>query len=378
MQKWITSRFETSAPPGSDLVSVLKSRFDSHEVFLTGRGASAIYAAIKGIDNPGTHVAIPSNVCASIPLAIIQAGYKPFFLDISLSDFNIDISDLPYVPSDTSALVAPHMFGHPLKILEIMDFCSQNNILLIEDIAQAFGTSINGRMCGTFGDLAVISFHPSKILPGAGGGALLVNNKSLEILPGIISQIQKLPDRDQSMDSTTQPIVSKINELLNGNRGGSGSEDELLNLYNQLGNFIPSRFDPSTELINISAIYGLDNILASRKARSEKYRELIDHPLVDHPSLGEGHPLFRHSVIITGENSERLRRKITDRLRHEGIHASNLYYPLHLVFDDSSSRSLKNSEYVGSRIINLWLDNQATDEYILATARVFNEVLFSC
>lgn len=107
---------------------------------------------------------------------------KVVFCDIELNHFGIQFSELEAkFNSKTKALILPHLFGfiHP-EIEKIATFCSENNIVLIEDCAQAHGATLEGKMAGMFGDVAAFSFYPTKNLGALGdAGALATNNKAL-------------------------------------------------------------------------------------------------------------------------------------------------------------------------------------------------------
>ena len=72
-----------------------------------------------------------------------------------------------------------HTFGTPCAIAEIRTICSRSKIKLVEDAAQALGSSSGNKMCGTFGDAGVLSFNGNKILTTGGGGAILTSSSSL-------------------------------------------------------------------------------------------------------------------------------------------------------------------------------------------------------
>jgi UDP-2-acetamido-2-deoxy-ribo-hexuluronate aminotransferase len=109
-------------------------------------------------------------------------GSKIIFCDIDLAHFGIQISELEEkITSNTKAVILPHLFGlvHP-DIEKIVSICKKNNINLIEDCAQAHGATLNGKLAGTFGDIAAFSFYPTKNLGALGdAGAIVTNNKNL-------------------------------------------------------------------------------------------------------------------------------------------------------------------------------------------------------
>ena len=71
------------------------------------------------------------------------------------------------------AVVAVHLYGNPAKLDEITAICREHNVPLIEDAAEALGSTYNGQKCGTFGDFGALSFNGNKIITTSGGGMLL-------------------------------------------------------------------------------------------------------------------------------------------------------------------------------------------------------------
>jgi len=109
-------------------------------------------------------------------------GAKVVFCEIELSHFGINVSDFESrITAQTKAVILPHLFGlvHP-DIEKIASICSENNIVLIEDCAQAHGAALDEQLAGTFGDVAVFSFYPTKNLGALGdAGAIATNHAAI-------------------------------------------------------------------------------------------------------------------------------------------------------------------------------------------------------
>lgn len=86
------------------------------------------------------------------------------FADIEPETFNIDpLQVQEAITEHTRAVLVVHLFGLPARIQEIQRLCEERSLMLIEDCAQSFGASVNGRMMGTWGDLGCFSFSPARI-----------------------------------------------------------------------------------------------------------------------------------------------------------------------------------------------------------------------
>jgi dTDP-4-amino-4,6-dideoxygalactose transaminase len=109
-------------------------------------------------------------------------GAKPVLADItSVKDWNVSVSTIKEKITDlTKAVIIVHYAGYPIKdIVEISELCKKRNIYLIEDVAHAPGASLNGKMCGTFGDIGCFSFFTNKNLSIGEGGMVSTLNTNL-------------------------------------------------------------------------------------------------------------------------------------------------------------------------------------------------------
>ena len=107
---------------------------------------------------------------------VVYCGAKPVFIDSERETWNMDPAALRHafelygVPK---AVVAVHLYGNPAKLDEITAICREHNVPLIEDAAEALGSTYNGQKCGTFGEFGALSFNGNKIITTSGGGMLL-------------------------------------------------------------------------------------------------------------------------------------------------------------------------------------------------------------
>jgi dTDP-4-amino-4,6-dideoxygalactose transaminase len=148
-------------------------------------GTAALYLALRACDiGPGDVVITVSHTAVATVAAIELCGATPLFVDIEPATFTIDVERLKEAVSKyegrVRAIVPVHLYGHPARITEIMKLAADNGIRVIEDCAQAHGARWEGRMIGTFGDLAAFSFYPTKNLGALGdGGGVATNDEKL-------------------------------------------------------------------------------------------------------------------------------------------------------------------------------------------------------
>ena len=128
----------------------------------------------------GDEVVVPAN-CYPTVFGVAAAGCTPLLVDIDPATGCLAPKLLPKVITPaTRAVLAVHLYGMPADVAAIQSFCKQRKLILIEDCAQAVGTMIKDRHVGTWGDVGVLSFYPTKNLGAYGdGGAVITNNRGL-------------------------------------------------------------------------------------------------------------------------------------------------------------------------------------------------------
>lgn len=146
-------------------------------------GTDAITLSLLALGiKPHHEVIVPANCYPSI-FGVVAAGARPVLIDVDTDTGHLDYHQLPSVVTrDTKAIILVHLYGQGAEIEEVKKFAQDRSIFLIEDCAQAFGAYYKNRPVGSFGDLSVLSFYPTKNLGGLGdGGMVLTNSKKLEV-----------------------------------------------------------------------------------------------------------------------------------------------------------------------------------------------------
>ena len=161
-------------------------------------GTAAIHLALMlcGVE-AGDEVICQSFTFAATANPIRYQGATPVFIDSEPETWNMDPelleqailersdrvtksqSDKEATGKKPKAIVVVHLYGMPAKMDRILEIGEKYDIPVIEDAAEALGSSINGQKCGTFGKLSVLSFNGNKIITTSGGGALLGDNEQL-------------------------------------------------------------------------------------------------------------------------------------------------------------------------------------------------------
>ena len=131
---------------------------------------------------PGDEVLVSNFSWISTASCISIVGATPVFCDID-DDYHISLDSMKrMISSKTKALVYTHLFGNMSDMTDIIEFCKVNNIILIEDAAQSYGSSLNGVAAGTIGDISSFSFNSNKVISGINGGGVVITKDKTDII----------------------------------------------------------------------------------------------------------------------------------------------------------------------------------------------------
>jgi CDP-4-dehydro-6-deoxyglucose reductase, E1 len=125
------------------------------------------------------------TVAAGFPTTInplIQFGCVPVFVDIDIPTYNIDINKIEEaISSKTKAIMIAHALGNPFNLKIVKEIAEKYKLWLIEDDCDSLGATYEGQKTGSFGDLATLSFYPAHHITMGEGGAVLINNRRLQM-----------------------------------------------------------------------------------------------------------------------------------------------------------------------------------------------------
>jgi len=188
-QYYINDAFNTNwiAPLGPNVNSFeqgLQIQTKTNYAAALSSGTSALHLALILLG-----VKLGDNVfCQSITFSasanpIAYQGANPVFIDSESETWNMDPKLLKYALEEAKlshnlpkAIIPVHLYGMPAKMDQILSVANEYCVPVIEDAAEALGSSIKNKPCGSFGEFGVLSFNGNKIITTSGGGALLSNN----------------------------------------------------------------------------------------------------------------------------------------------------------------------------------------------------------
>ncbi|EFB0856472.1 aminotransferase LegC [Campylobacter jejuni] len=189
----------------------LKEKTKARFVIATNTGTAALHIALlaNGIDE-NCEVITQSISFVATANAIAYTGAKPVFLDIDENTLSLSPKALEYFLENQTyqkdnlsynktthklikACVIMHTFGLSAHIKAIKELCEKYHILLIEDAAEALGSTYENKALGTFGKCGILSFNGNKIITGGCGGAILSDDENLAKLARHLSTTAKIP-----------------------------------------------------------------------------------------------------------------------------------------------------------------------------------------
>lgn len=256
----------------------------------TGNGLDALMLALKALEiEDGDEVIVPSNTYIATALAVTYVGAKPVLVEPDIRTFNIDPNRIESaITRKTKAIMPVHLYGQPCDMDPIIDIAKNYNLYIIEDCAQAHGAKYNGKVIGSFGDVAGFSFYPGKNLGALGDAGAAVTND--------------------------EELAKKIRAL-----GNYGSDYKYHHIY--LGN--NSRLDEMQAAFLSAKLPHLDKMNEERRRIARMYLEGINNQEVILPYIPDyAEPVWH----IFGIRCKR-RKELEKWLNDAGI-GTNKHYPI--------------------------------------------------
>lgn len=190
ISKALEANWITSGGPNVDDFELKLQEYLQQDLFVTAlnSGTSAIHLALilLGVKN-GDEVICQTMTFSASANPILYQGATPIFIDSELETWNICPYNLELAIKDRikkgkkpKAIIAVHLYGNPYKVDEIHAIADRYQIPVIEDSAEALGSSYKGKKCGTFGDFGILSFNGNKIITTSSGGALICNTPEIK------------------------------------------------------------------------------------------------------------------------------------------------------------------------------------------------------
>ena len=275
-------------------------------------GTDALILALRacGVQS-GDEVLLPPFTFVATGSAVSALGARPVFADIRPDTYNMDPAELERrVTPRTRAIVVVHLYGLSADMGPILAFAKARNLPVIEDNAQAIGASYKGRRTGSLGDIACLSFYPTKNL-GAHGDAGMVVTNSAEFAARIrtlrnhgqsVKYLSSEPGWNSRLDEIQAAILRvKLRHLSNWQRARQSHAAEYNRLFSQIPGVMPPLAPEGFEhvyhqyTIRIERREALHKFLNERKIGSTVYYPYPLHLQPLYSALGHKPGDFPHS-----------------------------------------------------------------------------------
>jgi len=324
-----------------DLISEFLN-LDNRYVIATNTATSAIHLALRALEiGPGDEVITPSFNCVADQQAIRMTGAEPVMTDILEDNLGIDCEKTQeLITEKTKAIILLHYAGIPCEQQKVYDLGKKHNIRIIEDCCHAFGTSINGRKLGSYGDMAVFSFDPVKTITCVDGGCLVVNTEDE------LEKIQHMRLLGMNKDTI---------ERYKNKRSWNYDVDEEGYRYH-LNNVMAS--------VGISQIKRVEEFIASRQKVCQTFNDafkMMDGLKIPNSNFLNVSPFIYVIRVLDGKREDLigyLQKKLIDT----GIH----WTPVHKFsyFANARCGDLTVTNQIAKEILTLPLHSNMKEEYV--------------
>jgi len=271
------------------------------EVRLFNSATSALEAVLLAADvGPGDEVIVPAMSFVASANVVLRTGATPVFVDVDLHSRNLDAETVETViTGKTRAIMPVHFAGCPVELDPLYRLAEKARLLLLEDAAQAIGTTYQGRPVGSFGNPAVFSFHPNKNMTTIEGGAVASGDAAM------------------------------IRRLHRIRFHGIERDDE--------GNMVVEEWGGKMNLADVCAAVGIPQLRRlpgfNRKRRllAERYLDRMpQHPALVLPADAPGHSWHMFCVCLDHDLLGTNRAEVIEHFRQRGIRLGIHYPAIHL------------------------------------------------
>jgi dTDP-4-amino-4,6-dideoxygalactose transaminase len=298
---------------------------------------------------PGDEVIVPAMSFVASANVVVRTGATPVFVDVGLENRNLDVDAIrPAITENTRAIMPVHFAGMPVDMAPIYELAARENLLVLEDAAQAIGTRYQGRPIGSFGNPVSFSFHPNKNMTTIEGGAIASSD------PQLIRQLESIRFHGISRNEMGEMQVEAW--------GGKMNLPDV------------------NATIGVVQLKKLDGFNARRRLLAERYfKQMPRHPALVLPADAPGHSWHMFCVCLDFESMGMSREDVLETFKAQDILLGMHYAAMHLF---GLYRQLGYSrgdfpvaEQIGDQTFTLPLFPAMTIDDVDRVAAVFNHLL---
>ena len=329
-------------PEIEEFENAIKNYIDVDYCLTLNSGTSALHAAFLAYGlGPQNDIVVPSFSFISTANSVSFVGANPIFADIEESTYGLDPELLSnYITPNTKAIVPMDYGGLPCRINEINQVAKNNDVLVIEDSAEALVSTIDGKKVGSFSDSSIFIFCGNKVLTTGEGGAVVTNDKKIYEKIKLIRSHGRM-DSKRYFDNVEQSQYLELG-------------------YNW-------RMSSITAALGISQIQKLDKIISMRQNNADVISKTISKfPEITLPLSPDGFKNIyqMYSIRLSNKN---IRDELHNFLTTKKIFSKVYFPPIHLTDFyknkfGTTSNQLPVTEKISNEILTLPLYPNMTSE----------------
>ena len=330
-----------------------------------GNGTDALVIALRALGvQAGDEVITCALSFYATAEAIASVGAVPVFVDCTPDTYVMDAEAVEEkIAERTKAIIPVQLYGQCADMERICDIARRHGLYVVEDMAQAAGAVHGGRRAGAWGDIACVSFFPTKNLGAAGdGGMILTDDEALA------SKCRAYRVHGSGMDGLRAYNDCHEKKIENEDFGNN-----LPKYFNYVVGY-NSRLDEIQAAMLRVKLTQLDEWNRRRREIAGQYRKEIGNPLFTHPTVGRDNEHIYYVYVLTLEARDEFR----EYMKEKGID-TGVYFPipLHLqrVFEGLGYQKgdLPNAEYIAEHSVAIPMFTELTEDEIQRVVQAVNE-----
>jgi len=318
-------------------------------------GGSALHALMAAYSfGKGDEVILPSFTFIATAYAPMYVGAKPVFADVESSTYGLDPEDVKKrITSKTKAIMPIHYGGMSCQIDELKEIAQDAGVILIEDAAEAFGAKYRGKMAGTFGNSAMISFCQNKIFTTSEGGCVVTDDSEF------LHKLDLLRSYGRELTGDYFAYVTSLDYVSVG--------------YNH-------RMSSLLAALGISQISRVNDIIDLRRSHGDylnRNLSKISDIVVPEPPSDDYYAVYQMYTIRVKDGMEK-RDGLIEHLKLKGVSSKIYFDPVHRysIFKDLGYKQdeLPTTDLLATQVLTLPLYTDMTQkelDYIIDSVQSF-------
>jgi perosamine synthetase len=308
----------------TEFEKVFSNFCDTEFAISTSSGTSALHLALLSIGvGKGDEVIVPSFTFISTANAVKFTGATPVFVDSEIETWNINPQEIEKaITEKTKAVIPVHLYGHPAAMDQIKEIAQKNNLIIIEDAAEAHGALYKKKKVGSLGKIGIFSFYGNKTITTGEGGMVVTDDKHLAEKICIL--------RDHGMDPEKRYSHSVL-----------GYNYRMTNIQAALG---------------VAQMENIDQIIAQKRSNSLLYSQgLKEIPGITLPPQADWakNIYWLYSILIDEKEFGVSAHELGNKLKEMNIDTRPLFPPIHQQPIYDTKQFLPVSEMLSYRGLSL-------------------------